>query len=276
MRIYKIAKLALGILFLISVMGCKETIFSKLEEREASEMIAVLFGSGVEATRIQDKDGAYSVQVNSTLVPQAITLLLERGLPREKFDSLGDIFGAGNILGTPFEQQARFVHAMNQELSNTISSISGVRSARVMLAIPQPKRFEKTAREANASVTVEYEEFAASEELIGKIKLIVANSTPDLHYESVVVVMFPYGGASRQAVALSPENEQTTASVVSADILGIKNIQDFVDRQVALFILLSLLTGTLVWVCGAKFISRRARRSPPVVRVRNDPTGRNS
>lgn len=275
MRIYKFTKLAIGVLFLLLTMGCKETVFSNLEEREASEMVAVLFDHGMASKRIQDKDGAYSVQVNATLVPQAITLLLERGLPRKKYESLGDIFGSGKILGTPFEQQARFTHAMNQELSKTIGSISGIRSARVMLALPQPKRFEKTPRQASASVTVEYEEFAASDELIGKIKLIVANSSPDLHYDNVVVIMFPHSNPPRQGHMPSLTGQPHAASLVNADILGISNLPNALDRQVVLFILIVLLAGTVILFIGTRVTARKSPPPAPPLRVRNNPTGRN-
>ncbi len=159
-------------------------------------MVAVLAASGVTAGRERDKDNIYAVLVYEDEVAAATTLLRSKGFPRPKFQSLGEVFTAEGIVGTPFEQHVRYIHAMNEELSKTISLIGGVKSARVLITAPPKDRYATEASPASASVMINHEhEFDADAE-ISKIKAIVAHSVPNLDYDDVAVVLFLAAGPS--------------------------------------------------------------------------------
>jgi len=183
-------KLLFSLIGALLLAGCKETLYSNLDERQANEMVAVLAVSNIESWRSRDKKNIYEISVDRSDVAQSILVLKNQGLPRESFLSLGDVFSADGIIGTPFEQHARFIHAMNQELSRTISEIPGVRSARVFVTSPPKTRYERTDPPASASVAIRYDTSFDPGVQVSKIKMIVAHSLKNLNYDDVVVALF--------------------------------------------------------------------------------------
>jgi type III secretion protein J len=196
-------RLALLLVLALGVSGCKEVLYSGLTENEANEMVAILAASGVEASRSRDKKGIYELSVAGEDVAASVVILGERGYPKQQFETLGEVFSADGIIGTPFEQNARFIHAMNEELSHTISSIAGIREARVLITAPTKGRYDRTAPPASASVTIQHEAWFDPAESTSKIKQIVAYSVANLDYDNVAVLAFPVGspGISDPSVA---------------------------------------------------------------------------
>ncbi|MEL6639704.1 MAG: type III secretion inner membrane ring lipoprotein SctJ [Pseudomonadota bacterium] len=188
---HKRIKISLIALCLLAVSGCKEVLFSNLDEIQANEMVAVLAVAGIGSSRERDKDQSYSVLVEGAHVATATTILRNEGFPRKNYESLGDVFSAQGIVGTPFEQQARYVHAMNQELSHTISTIHGIQSARVLVTAPVRDRYAREDPKATASVTINYEPSFDAEHNVSRIKMIVAHSMSNLAYDDVALALFP-------------------------------------------------------------------------------------
>ncbi|MEP3296839.1 MAG: hypothetical protein ABJO27_10235, partial [Pseudoruegeria sp.] len=122
----------------------------------------------------------------------------EEGLPRQKFASLGEVFANTGIVGTPFEERARFMHAMNQEMANTISAIDGVREARVHVVLPESARFDREGKRASAAVAIYYNEMFDAQRIIPTVKTMMAHSIPELNYNDVAVSFFAVGGAQLQ------------------------------------------------------------------------------
>jgi type III secretion protein J len=178
----------------LALTACKEDLYTALPERDANEMVAVLAAQGISSSRSRDKDGAYALQVESADVPAAITILRDQGFPREPFQTLGDVFSADGAFSTPFEQHSRYLHAMNQELSATISAIDGVRSARVLVTAPQRERFDQEEPRATAAVAIHYEAGQDIQSKLPSIKTLVAHALPNLNYDDVAVALFEAGG----------------------------------------------------------------------------------
>lgn len=205
-------------LTVVVVAGCKEVLYSDLSEIEANEMVAVLAASDIASSRMRDKDGIYALSVDEVYVAEAVVLLRAEGYPKEKFQSLGDIFNSDGIIGTPFEQNARFIHAMNEELSHALSSISGVRSAKVLTTAPVAGRYERSAPAATASVTVHYEEGFDATGNIGNFKRLVASAVPNLEYENVTVTVFKAGGI----ISTMPAATETVLPVSDVKVEPVK------------------------------------------------------
>ena len=67
-----------------------------------------------------------------------------------------EIFDDSNTLGaTTFQQNINRLRAMEGELARTISSINGVRSARVHLVLPERELFSRDRANASASVIID-------------------------------------------------------------------------------------------------------------------------
>jgi type III secretion protein J len=191
-RSYRSSCLGLALLFgLLFMSGCKEVLYSELSENDANEMVAVLDAGGISAGRVRSKDGIYEITVDGALIASAVTLLQASGYPKQHFESLGDVFAGDELVGSPFNERARFMHAMNEELSRTISEIDSVRSARVQIMIPAQDKYDPTPKAATASVAIMYDERRDLSSLVPVIKTLVAHSVPDLAYDDVAVALFP-------------------------------------------------------------------------------------
>lgn len=80
---------------LLLLVGCKADLYTKVQEREANEMLAVLLKNGIDAVRVAAKDGTSTIQVEQNQIASSIDLLNGEGLPRHAFKSLGEVFNAG-------------------------------------------------------------------------------------------------------------------------------------------------------------------------------------
>jgi len=195
MRTFSIQIKGLLLCAVLFVAGCKEVLYSGLTEVEANEMVAILQASGIEASRSADKDGIYALLIEESNVGPATMILKSEGYPKKKFKNIGDIFDAEGIVGTPFEERVRYMYAMNEKLAEHLTSISGIRDARVAVNIPERSRFDQTTEPSKASVILHFEESFLAQSSVPKIKTLVANSVQGLEYDNVAVVMFAAGGA---------------------------------------------------------------------------------
>ncbi len=225
------------------IAGCKEVLYSSLDERQSAEMIRVLQHNGISAARVSDKDGLYAVSVSNRVLGVSVAILNEVGLPKVQFRSMEDMFPADSIVGTPFEEKARYSFALSQELSATLSEISGVQSARVHIMIPEKDRFETQPRGSTASVAIYHTQTFDQTSFVPKIKQLVANAVPDLVYDNVVIALFaaqttPIGAGAEASV---PGGAQ--ASTGSAGFFG--NFGENEQTKTNL-LLLALMLGLLV------------------------------
>lgn len=196
--------------------GCKEVLYSALTENEANEMVAVLDASGISAKRERDKEGNYTLKVEGELVADSVTVLRNAGYPKQRFKSLGDIFANEGLVGTPFEERARFMFALNEELSRTISEIDGIRSARVQVMIPAPDKYAKVSLPATASVAILFETGYDLAPLVPNIKTLVSHAVPDLDYDDVSVAMFP---VNAPIVAALPVGDAAAPKLTAMGVL---------------------------------------------------------
>ena len=93
-------------------------------------------------------------------------------------------------LGTShFTESARYQHALETELSRTISSMRNVDSARVHLAIPKQSVFVRDREQASASVMIKPQPGRSiEEEQVNAVINLVASSIPYLESGQVTVV----------------------------------------------------------------------------------------
>jgi len=173
-----------------ALAGCGEqTLYSRLDERQANEMVAVLRLSGIPADKVAS-EGGYAVTAAESDFARAVQTLRTMGLPREDFDSLGKVFKREGFVSTPLEERSRLVHALSQELSHTVSSIDGVLLARVALVLPAKHPLDDKVVPSSASVLIKVRPGLDVDALVPKIRALVVNSVEGLPYDSVTVVPF--------------------------------------------------------------------------------------
>ena len=174
----------------LALSACgQEPLYVDLEEQQANEMLAVLVRGGVDAAKVRAEKG-WSIEVGRKDLPEAMQILKAEGLPRERFDSLGQVFHKEGFVSTPLEERARLLYALSQELSRTVSAIDGVVVARVHLAIPERRPLSDEKPLSSASVFIKYKPGSQVVNKAASIKALIVNSMEGLPYENVTVTFF--------------------------------------------------------------------------------------
>ena len=185
-----IMRAATFIVMAAAVAGCgKDPLYSKLDEQQANEMLAVLVGAGIDASKTPVDEG-WAIEVARSGVPQAMKVLKAEGYPHEAYQSLGDVFRKEGFVSTQLEERARLLHALSQELSRTLSSIDGVVVARVHLAIPERNPLSDDKPLSSASVFIKHKPGSQVVNKAASIKALVVNSVEGLPYDNVTVTFF--------------------------------------------------------------------------------------
>ncbi len=207
-------------LFVLLLAGCQsETLYSSLDEAHANEMIVVLQGDGIKARKMKDNDGGWSVQTSAATFSDAVRALNTHGYPKDTFLNTGDIFKKKGIVSTPLEERARYVYALSQELSSTISSIDGVITARVHLALPEEDPLADKQKPASASIFIKHKTEQDFTSHIAAIKSLVVNSIEGVAYDNVSVALF---AAQPMPTAPSDSADPTIkASLAQVSIFGL-------------------------------------------------------
>ncbi len=161
-------------------------LYRNLTIEAAGEIVEVLKQENIQYTL--DKDTG-KILVPSTLVHKTRLNLAAQGLP--KSDSAGfEMLEKSASFGTSqFMEKARYHHAVEGELSRSISEIDSVDSSRVHLAIPKQSVFVRDRKSPSASVLVSLKPGRAMDEgQVMAIVHLVASSVPDLKPDKVTVV----------------------------------------------------------------------------------------
>ncbi|ASY60929.1 MULTISPECIES: nodulation protein NolT [Sinorhizobium] len=199
---------------LLALSSCKVDLYTQLQEREANEMLALLMDNGVDAVRVAGKDGTSTIQVDEKLLAFSIKLLNGKGLPRQSFKNLGEIFQGSGLIASPTEERARYVYALSEELSHTISDIDGVFSARVHVVLPHNDLLRAGDTPSSASVFIRHDAKTNLPSLLPKIKMLVAESIEGLAYDKVEVVLVPVErSAQEQRSLLEPDLAQASRPI---------------------------------------------------------------
>ena len=194
---------ALLVLLCLFVAGCKSELYSNLTEREANQMLAVLLDAGIVAQKKSVGDGV-SILVDEGQFARSMSLLEARGLPSDRYTSLGEVFQKEGIVSSPVEERARYIYALSQELSQTIAQIDGVLSARIHVVLPETDMLGRGFNPSSASVSIRHRTDAPIEALTPNIKMLVANSIEGLVYDNVTVVNFPAAAMAERDVTQLP------------------------------------------------------------------------
>ncbi len=182
--------IAIGLTLLLT--GCKTELYSKLDENDANAMLAILLTNKIDSEKAIDKKaGTYSLNVDESSIPKAVTLLNEHGYPKEKAVTMGEMFKKEGLISSPLEERARFIFALSQSVQETLSQIDGVLVARVHIVLPENNFGDEKAQPASASVFIKYNPAYRIEDMKSDIKMIVEKSIEGLSYDKVSVVMVP-------------------------------------------------------------------------------------
>jgi type III secretion protein J len=198
----RLAMAALAAATLMLAACSEQELYGELSERQANEMVAVLRSAGIEADKTSH-EGKFSVTTSHSDFSQAVRTLNAQGYPRESFDTMGKVFKREGFVSSPLEERARLMHAMSQEIANTIANIDGVVTARVHLVMPERNPLVDKPQPAAASVFIKHRPDKNLSAQTSQIKALVVNSIEGLAYDNVTVALFPADGLTREPAPAS-------------------------------------------------------------------------
>ena len=241
--------LALLALSLVAVAGCGKTeLYSRLDEQEGNEMLALLLQHNISSEKQAEKESRVSLHVSSDKIPAAMELLRKNGYPKDKFSTIEDLFKTDKLIASPYEDRTRYVYGLSQELADTLSRVDGVMTARVHIVMPTEDA--ETAGIASAAVFLKHNPNYDLNGQIPQIKSIVASGIEGLDYESVNVALFP---ATNQGELVCFDGEPLRS------IFAIEMTAESVGHFLALF---ATLSGALVLALASVAYLIRVRPAP--------------
>jgi len=188
----KHASCVLGLMSFLLLAGCEETstLFSGLEESQANAVIAALIDAGMDANKAPGDEGTWNVTINHGDFAKAANLCNRNGLPQRAFHGVGEVFKKTGMVSSPSEERIRFMDAIAQDLSRTISMIDGVVDARVHVVLPENDPFAKNTLPSSAAVAIRSRWDADLTDTVPQIKSLVKNAIEGVAYEKITVTIF--------------------------------------------------------------------------------------
>jgi len=266
---------------LLAACSTSVELMGALPESEANEVLAVLLHAGIAAEKVAGKEGMVSVQVDGTKVAKALDALRARGLPRERYAGMGEVFKKEGLISSPLEERVRYLYALSQELSNTISKIDGVVTARVHVVLPERASGGDASTPSSAAVFIKYQEGYNLDMVRPQVRQLVINSIPNLTPDKVAIILVAAqleaqtgNATSGASPSLPAGGNGTAASGKLETVLGLQ--VDAASANGLMTILLGLaalaLAGLGVLVVGARALLRKRRSG--LGAERKEPGGR--
>ena len=175
-------------------------LFGNLADADAAQVTQSLEQSGIP----------YKIEHGAVMVPaehvsNARMKLAAKGLPGNTGFSLMEKDPGFGV--SQFVENARYQHALEQELAHTIEGLKPVEGARVHLAVPQQSAFIRERRQVSASVFLQLRSgHRLDREQVSSIINLVASSIPELNADQVTVV------DSQGRLLSSPEKDSEFAA----------------------------------------------------------------
>ena len=170
--------------------GCKAELFSRLSEADANSVLEALYSEGVSAEKSTRDREFWSVEVAEGDMQRALRITKERAVPHERFATMGELFKKEGLVSSPSEERLRYIFAVSQELSNTLTQIDGVITARVHPVIPANDPLADRVKPASASVFIKHHGQADVQQMAPAIRNLVARSIEGLSPDNVSLTFF--------------------------------------------------------------------------------------
>lgn len=178
-------------LLCLTLAACQETLFGRLNEREANDVVAALGEVKIDASKKHVKDDIWSVLVDRSDFDGAVRMLNALGVPNTGFSGLQETFKKQGLASSPTEERARLMLAQSQELEKSIRVIDCVVNARVHVSIPAPDRFVAAAQDSTIAILVKHRPGCVVDTLPAQLKSLAVNAVENTRAEFVSVMLTP-------------------------------------------------------------------------------------
>lgn len=176
------------LLAILSLSGCKIELYRGLSEEDANQMLSLLLLNRIDAEKKVVKSGAIDLMVGKEKFSDAVEILRQHGLPRAKTHTIQDVFPAGGLVSSPFQEQAKIAYLKEQQVQNMLISLNGVVDAQVSIV----QNMQQDRREQIAPSASIYIKYSPEENLLDKeasIRNLVLRAVPNLKPEAISIVM---------------------------------------------------------------------------------------
>ncbi len=177
------------------------------------------------------------IEVPKDVVYKERIAIAALGLPRES--SVGfELFDTQEFGATSFDQNVKFLRALEGELSRTVQSLGPVETANVNLALPKESLFvaEQVAPSASVVVSI-YDGRVLSPKQIRGIKNLVASAVPKMNSENVSLI-------NSEGEELGGENDTSVLGELSGMQLKYKNREEKKREEKIVNVLAPFIGGT--------------------------------
>lgn len=232
----------------LSLTGCsREVLLRDLTERDANEIVAVLYSSSIEAQKLVDPKGkSFSVEVRSAELARSVAVLRALGLPKSPRTNLNEVFRSSGFAPTPFEERVRYLFGLAQEIERTISLMEGVLQTRVHVVTPDGASKIADLQQAKASIFVSYDDRYDIETLVPRMRKLVSDSIEGLSPPRVEILAIP-----------SRVDLKQVTEVPISKFLGVRIHKSDFPLLVAQ---IGVMLGLLVLSGGMQLLAYRKRR----------------
>jgi type III secretion protein J len=245
--------------FLLTACGSKIELLAEVSESEANDVLAVLLNAGIEASKKPGKEGMVSLDVNQSDVAKAIDVMRAEGLPRERFVKMGEVFRKEGMISSPLEERVRYIWALSQELSATVSQVDGVIKARVHVVLPERGSGGDPALPSSAAVFIKHKAGYNLEDVQAQIKRLVSNSIPGLSADKVSVVLLP-AMSKAQAEEIENNVKLSQAAMAAAKKSKVSMRPEILWMIVGIFLVLVFGLAYYAWKkWGAAILGNRSQ-----------------
>ena len=217
--------LFLAVIVAVSLSGRSKDdyriLFSSVNERDGAAIVAALTQMNVP---YKFTEGGAAILVPENVVYETRLRLAGQGLP--KAGNVGFELLENQKMGTSqFVEQVNYQRGLEGELARSISSLSQVKSARVMLAIPKQTAFMREQEKPTASVVVTMHpgRFLDPQQ-VAAIANLVGSSVPNLGPANVTIV-------DSEGSLLAP-NAQRMAGLDSTQLKYVAELESALSKRV--------------------------------------------
>jgi type III secretion protein J len=224
----------------LTACGNRVELMAAMPEVEANEVMAALQKAGIASQKVPGKDGMVGLTLEAAQVGPAVDLLRAKGLPRERFAGMGDVFKKEGLISSPLEERARYLYALSQELGATIAQIDGVVVARVHVVLPERGSPGDPNMPSSAAVFIKHQQGISLDTVQPQIRKLVVNSIPGLAPDKVSIVLV--------SAMAADGNDTPVAAAVSTNSAAGQGAPLSLLLGLGVALLLSLgLSGWMAW-----------------------------
>ncbi|HEX4666341.1 MAG TPA: flagellar basal-body MS-ring/collar protein FliF [Chthoniobacterales bacterium] len=237
-----------------------QLLYGRLGDKDVSEIAAAVQEQGVQ---YQIGNGGTSIYVPADQVHKLRMVLASKGIPAG--EGVGyEIFDRSNFGISDFVQRTNYLRALQGELSRTIAQLHGIRSARVMIVMPENRLlFSDQKAKPTASVFVDTSSAGLPQDNVNAIRFLVANSVEGLRADDVALI------DSRGNLLTENLKEDGSLAAASSQMKYRKGVEDYFSSKVETMLAKVLGAGSAVVRVSAEIDTDSTTRTQEVF----DPEG---